>query len=95
MSEGIWRVVEPNGTTHYLDENHTYLAGVLRDGGDVREAVVRAALDRKWPIAEVVAPGEMTRREESAEINHAIDRIDLAMRSPQPAGIDAPFRTEG
>lgn len=67
MTEGLWRVVEPNGTTHYLDENHTYLAGVIRDGGDVREAVVRAALDRGWPIAAILAP----------------------------AGIDAPFRTEG
>ena len=110
MSEQRWRIVDATGAVREVSvrAGHSALGGVgyfasLRDG-DVavfdsapRDAVLRLALVRYLPVAEILAPGVLTRAEAVAAARRegAEAMREAAAHAVEPAGWgseeDTPF----
>ncbi len=68
----IWRVVSADGTVHEV-EVYRELGGWFTDAtgchglATPREAVMEHAVEQRWPVAEILAPGQSTRAEIAQE----------------------------
>ena len=76
VTERVWRIIEPNGTVHTVDES---LASKLASVNNVsaRESVTFLATRRDWPVAEVLAHGEVSRAELIAALRAMADTFCL------------------